>query len=494
MATSADWRPRDLQVLRLLGDGLSDREIASRLRLKPETVRWYNKRIYERLGVSSRIQAVRAAIAQGLLATEVAPLAATPVSRTPVRYVRRDGVSVAYTIIGDGPVNLIFIPSFTSHIEAMLALPESLAFFERLGRFARVFLPDLRGTGLSDRIDSPPALHETVEDMRAMLAAEGADRTFMLGSSAGGAVSVLFATSHPEVVQGLILFGSIAKTVRDGDGPTWARTRESFEARKELLVAGWGGTVAVELYAPSRAADPDFRAWWGRYLRSASSPGDVRRLLDAVSEVDVRALLPHVGVRTLVLHRTDDRVVPVEAGRYLAEGIPGAKLLELPGPDHLLFVEHDAVVDAVRDFLQQPARPAPPDAWVAILLHGGGRRLDAETRRVLEAATAQRVHELPGGWVAVFDSPARALRAARQLRALGRGRVGTLTLHVGACDRRTDLPAPASLEVLLTLVKGAPALEIRVSDVLRDLIPHPEHELARVDERADTPRHWRLRD
>jgi|JI9StandDraft_2_1071091.scaffolds.fasta_scaffold18294_5 pimeloyl-ACP methyl ester carboxylesterase/DNA-binding CsgD family transcriptional regulator len=494
MATSAGWRPRDLQVLRLLGEGLSDREIASRLRLKPETVRWYNKRIYERLGVSSRIQAVRAAIAAGLLATEVAPLAAAPVARTPVRYVRRDGVALAYTVIGDGPVNLVFIPSFTSHIEAMLSLPESLAFFERLGRFARVFLPDLRGTGLSDRVDSPPALHETVEDLRAMLAAEGAEKTFMLGSSAGGAVSILLASSHPELVEGLILFGAIATTVRDGEEPTWARTREAFEARKERLVAGWGGTVAVEMYAPSREADPEFRDWWGRYLRSASSPGDVRRLLSALGELDVRPLLPHVGVRTLVIHRAEDAVVPVEAGRYLAAEIPHAQWLELPGADHLIWVDHETIAEAVRDFIERPVRPTVPDAWVAVLLHGGGRRLDAETRRVLDGASAQRVHALPEGWLAVFDSPARALRAARELRALGRGRVGTLALHVGACDRRTDLPLPASLDALLALANGARVADVRVSATLRDLMPDPEQQFVPVEADADTPRHWRLRD
>jgi len=492
MPTSTQWRPRDLEVLRLLGEGLSDREIASRLRLKPETVRWYNKRIYERLGVSSRIQAVRAAIAQGILATAVAPLAATPVPRTPIRYVKRDGVSVAYTTIGDGPHNLVFIPSFTSHIEAMLALPESLAFFERLGRFARVFVPDLRGTGLSDRVDSPPSMHETVEDLRAMLAAEGADRTFMLGSSAGGAVSILLATSHPELVEGLILFGSIAKVVRDGAEPSWARTREVFDERKERLVSGWGGSGAVELYAPSRAADPDFRAWWGRYLRSASSPGDVRRLLEAVSEIDVRALLPHVGVRTLVIHRTADVVVPVEAGRYLASGIPGAQLLELSGPDHLVFIDHEPVVDAVRDFLGQAPRSAPPDSWVAILLHGGGRSLDAEARRILDGASARRVHEMPSGWVAILDSPIRAMRAARALRALGRGRVGTLALHVGACERRTDLPASSSFEALLALAKDAPVAEIRVSSTLRDIIADPEREMTLVEATAGSPRHWRL--
>jgi pimeloyl-ACP methyl ester carboxylesterase/DNA-binding CsgD family transcriptional regulator len=318
MSPATDWKPRDLEILRLLGEGLSDRAIAERLRLKPETIRWYNKRIFERLGVSSRIQAVRTAIAKGVLSTAVATAPVPPVARSPIKYLMRDGPSIAYQVVGSGPVDLVFVQSFISNLEVEWDEPECAAFFERLARGARLFLFDRRGVGLSDRTDRPTAMHETVEDIRAMLAAEGSTRAFVLGSSEGGAVSVLLASMYPDLVQGLILFGATAKATRDGDEPAWARDRASFLDRVERIVASWGGPWAVAEYAPSRADDARFRDWWARMLRASSSPTAIRRVLQAVSETDVRALLPHVGVRTLVVHRAGDRLVPEAAGRYLA--------------------------------------------------------------------------------------------------------------------------------------------------------------------------------
>ena len=216
--------------------------------------------------------------------------------------------------------------------------------------------------------------------------------------------------------------------------------------------------------------------------------------MDAVSEVDVRALLPHVNVRAPVMHRTDDRIIPIAAGRFLAEQLPHATMLELPGEDHMVFVDSAQVVDAVHAFMREGPRPEP-ESWIGTLLHahGSGSLLDEEKRRILESDAAQRVHLLPDGWVAVFDSPQRALRAAERLRALGRGRVGALSLHAGACDRMTDLPAPSALEALLALAEGAAPLEVRVSRTLRDIVPDPDHRFESVAEHGSAPRHWRLR-
>lgn len=493
MAKTGEWKPRDLEILRLLGEGLSDRAIATRLRLKSETVRWYNKRIYERLGVSSRIQAVRTAMAQGLLVrTTVEPTA--PVPRSPIKYLKRDEPSIAYQVVGKGPVDLVLIQSFISNLEVEWDEPECAAFFEGLARGARLFLFDRRGIGLSDRTDRPTALHETIEDVRAMLAAEGSSRAFVLGSSEGGAASILLASTYPDLVQGLILVGATPKVRRENGEPAWARDAAAFQQRADAMIETWGGPWAVAEYAPSRADDNRFRDWWSRMLRASASPASIRRVMDAVSEVDVRALLPHVGVRALVMHRTNDRIVPVAAGHYLAEQLPHATMFELPGEDHMIFVDSARVVDAVHAFMREGPRPAP-ESWIGTLLHahGSGSLLDDEKRRILDSASPQRVHLLPESWVAVFDSPQRALRAADRLRALGRGRVGALALHVGACDRISDLPVPAALEAILALADGAIALEVRVSCALRDIVPDPDRRFEPVAERGNAPRHWRLR-
>lgn len=493
MGSATDWKPRDLEILRLLGEGLSDRAIAERLRLRPETIRWYNKRIFERLGVSSRIQAVRKAIAEGVLPTLVAPAPVPPVTRSPIKYLKRDGPSIAYQVVGDGPVDLVFVQSFISNLEVEWDEPECAAFFERLARGARLFLFDRRGVGLSDRTDHPTAMHETVEDIRAMLAAEGSTRTFVLGSSEGGAASVLFASMHPDLVQGLILFGATAKATRDGDEPHWARDLTVFRERVERIVETWGGPWAIAEYAPSRADEPRFREWWARMLRASSSPTGIRRVLDAVTETDVRALLPHVGVRTLVLHRAGDRLVPTAAGRYLAEQMPNATYLELPGADHMLFIDSDRVVDAVHGFLREPTHAAP-ETWIGVLLcgMGSGSGLDPAKRALLEGAAPRRVFDLADGWVAVFDTPERAVRAAERLRALGRGRAGAFALHAGACDRATDAPGAAALDAVRSLARGAAPLEIRLSGMLRDLMSDPGRRFEPVPEGESL--HWRLRD
>ena len=493
MPKSDAWKPRELEILRLLGEGLSDRAIAARLRLKSETVRWYNKRIYERLGVSSRIQAVRTAMAQGLLVrTTVEP--AVPVTRSPIKYLKRDGPSIAYQVVGNGPVDLVLIQSFISNLEVEWDEPECAAFFEGLARGARLFLFDRRGIGLSDRTDRPTSLHETIEDIRAMLAAEGSPRAFVLGSSEGGAASILLASTYPDLVQGLILFGATPKVRREHGEPSWARDEAVFKQRADAMTANWGGPWAIAEYAPSRADDARFCDWWSRMLRASASPASIRRVMDAVAEVDVRALLPHVGVRALVMHRSGDRIIPVAAGHYLAAQLPHATMLELPGEDHMLFVDGAQVVEAVHAFMRDGPRPAP-ESWIGTLLHaqGTGSLLDDEKRRILDSASVQRVHLLPESWVAVFDSPQRALRAAERLRALGRGRVGALTLHVGACDRMTDLPDAAALEAVMSLADGAAALDVRVSCVLRDLVPDPDRRFEPVAERGSVPRHWHLR-
>lgn len=465
--------PRELEILRLLGEGLSDRQIASRLGLKGETVRWYNKRLYKRLGVTTRIQAVRVGISQGLLSSAVPAPPKRTVERSPIRYLRRsDGPAIAYQVVGSGPVDLVLIQSYISNLEVEWDEPECAAFFESLASQCRLILFDRRGVGLSDRTDQPTTIHETADDVHAILKAEGSNRAFILASSEGGAASLLLASSDPALVQGLILFGSTPKLVHTDADSQWARDPERFRERADAMVDTWGGPWAIADFAPSRAHEPAFRDWWARMLRASSSPSGIRRIMDAAMHTDVRSLLPHVRVRTLVLHRRGDRIVSVAAGRYIAERMPNARFIELAGDDHMVFIDSARIVEAVHAFLREPSLPTS-ESWIGVVLAsvGSGSALDVTKRAILTSAAPRRLDEIPGGWFAVLDSPQRARHAAEQLVALGRGRCGAMALHVGACDRQSDLPSAPVLESALSLAKAAAPLELRVSPALQALWP-----------------------
>ncbi len=477
MADRPDWKDRELEILAQLALGLTDRAIAARLGLSFDTVRWYNKKIYDKLGVSGRTQAVRRATALGLLdvgppaSAAAAPSPAPPV-RSPICYVVNDGVSVAYQVIGEGPVDLLFVHGFLSHLEVAWEDPEFTAFFETLGRCARVILFDKRGVGLSDRIQGAPTLDDTLSDARRILDAVGSTRTFVMGTSEGGAAAVLLASMHPERVAGLILYGATPTVVRRGEEPTFAASASEFAQRIQMMQQTWGQPWALERFAPSRMHDEAFRAWWSRVLRAASSPSSVRAVMEAVAQVDIRPLLPHVPTRTLVVHRTGDAVAKVEAGRHLASHLPKATLLELPGADHIYFVGGADLARAVVEFIGRADGAAPLDTWIAVILcmAGSGSSLAEEKRRVLDTFRARQVRATARGWTALFDAPQRALRCARELQALGRGRVGGMALHVGACGVSDGLPLPAALESAQRLAEAAAPGELIVSGTLHDIL------------------------
>ena len=470
-------KEREIQVLRLLAEGLSDRAIASRLSLAPETVRWYNKELYVKLDVTSRTQAVRRATALGLLDVPVAvraasPAAASPVPRSPIQYVERGGVYIAYQTVGRGQVDLLFVHGFLSHIEIAWEEPEYAAFFEQLGRMARVILFDKRGIGLSDRTRGAPTLEETIGDAQAVLDAVGSTSAIVMGTSEGGACSVLLAMQRPERVHGLILVGTTARVARTGDEPAWAVPRAQFDQRIQQWQDTFGQPQALERFAPSRLHDARFAAWWSRILRAASSPSAIRAVLEVARDVDIRSLLPQVRTRTLVVHRTDDRLVPVDAGRYLAAHMPNATLVELPGADHIYFVDADPLVHAVAEFIARPDDVPAPSSWLAVILHmsGAGSHLNDEKRQILGDFAPRHLRVTPHGWTALFETPSRALACARRLRELGRGLVGAMSLHIGECRIADGIPIGVAHEVAQQLAGLANGGEIIVSETLRDIL------------------------
>ena len=472
MPFQVDLKDRELDILRLLAEGLSDRAIGARLNLSSETVRWYNKQVYGKLGVTSRGEAARRATALGLIGEREAPLGRPPVERSPIRYANNDGIAVAYQVVGSGPVDLLFIPGFVSHLEISWEEPGYAAFFDELGRHARVIIFDKRGVGLSDRIQGASTLENTISDARCVLRTVGSTRAFVSGTSEGGAAAVLLASTYPDQVRGLVLIAATPMPARRGPEPDWARPWDAFERNITLIQQTWGEPWAIERFAPSRKGDPVFEAWWSRALRSASSPASVRLIMEQVMQIDIRPLLPQVLTRTLVVHRTDDLSVNLGAARYLAARMPNATLVELPGADHLFFVNPLPVAQAIVRFLAEPDADPQIDTWIAIVLQsaGPGAMMNEEKRRMLDAMDARHVRSTPRGWTALFDAPNRAIRCAERLRELGRGRVGGMALHVGACRTTDGMPVGAAHQIALRIVESAVPGEILVSGTLRDIL------------------------
>jgi pimeloyl-ACP methyl ester carboxylesterase len=277
-----------------------------------------------------------------------------------VHYARSGSVNIAYQVVGAGPIDLVFVMGWVSHLEYFWNEPSFAGFLSRLAGSSRLILFDKRGTGLSDAVPVAqlPSLDQRLDDLRAVMDAAGSARAVLLGVSEGGPLCTLFAARYPEKTAGLIMIGSYARRLRDADYP-WGPTREERDAFCDALVEQWGGPVGIEDRAPSRAGDPAFREWWASYLRMGASPGAAVALTRMNADVDVRDILPSVRVPTLVLHRTGDRCLKVEEGRYLASHIPGATFVELPGDDHLPFVgDQDALIAQIENFLKREA-PQP---------------------------------------------------------------------------------------------------------------------------------------
>ncbi len=257
-----------------------------------------------------------------------------PAVRPPVRYARSGDLSIAYQVTGDGPIDLVLISGFVSHLEKDWEEPRHAHFLERLGSIARLIRFDKRGTGLSDRPPGVPDLETRMDDVRAVMDAVDSRRAVLFGYSEGAPMAILFAATYPERARALVLYGAYAKRVDPDDDYPWAPTREVRAAYIEALERDWGFESDMKLMCPS--ADEAMARWWGERCRAAASPGAIKALMEMNSLIDVRALLPAIRVPTLVVNRGTDFDVRVEEGRYIAERIPGARFVELPGADHFV--------------------------------------------------------------------------------------------------------------------------------------------------------------
>lgn len=470
--TSEIWKLRELEILQLLAQGLTNNEIATRLHLSQETVRWYNKQIFEKLGAANRTQAVRRASELNLLNGRERSVVSKKVKRSPVRYVSNGRIHIAYQIIGDGPVDLLFIHGFLSNLEIAWENEEYTNFFEELGKFARVILFDKRGMGLSDRVQGAPSLEDTMSDALCVLDAAASERTFVMGTSEGGAASVLLASTYPERVHGLILYSSTPKLVKTNGEPAWADNEESFDRMIEQIQKQWGGPWALQNFAPSRSQDEKFREWWAKVLRASSSPSSIKATLEIVRDIDIRPLLPHIRTRTLVIHKTHDRILTVEAGKYLVAHMPNARWVELAGADHFFFVESRQLIAAVEGFCREK-QESSADTMLGIVLYlsiSTMKPKEKAIQREFKEHRAKGIFFLDEEATALFDSPSRAIQCALKLRELIKDESLKIGLHVGECDAESAKPSVAVVAAIRRAVEFAPPMKILLTQTLRDIL------------------------
>ena len=407
------------------------------------------------------------------------------------RYARSGDVSIAYQVVGAGPHDLVVAPGFISHVELAWEQPALRRFLTRLAAFSRLVVFDKRGTGLSDPVPRAPTLEERADDLRAVMDAAGMEKAAVLGISEGGTMALMFAASHPERTSSLVLYGTWARLGAAPDYPDGVDP--DLLAGLVRLVDRWGTGVGLAAWAPSRRDDRQLRDWWGRLQRSSASPAMARTLFSSYPDLDARCLLPSIQAQALVLHRRGDLMVPTALGRYLADHLPHARFVELPGEDHLFFVgDTDPVLEEIELFLTG-ARPAQPvDRVVTTVLFTdvvGSTALAAQLgdqrwRELLEGFKdgvcrevrrgGGRVVDFAGdGAMAAFDGPARAIRCGlglhEALAPLGLElRVG---VHTGEVEqlRGGDLGGLA-VHLAARVMAQAGAGEVLVTSTVRDLV------------------------
>jgi class 3 adenylate cyclase/pimeloyl-ACP methyl ester carboxylesterase len=431
------------------------------------------------------------------------------------KFAKSGDLFIAYQVVGHGPLDLVFAPAYSTHLELNWEWPPYARFLQRLASFSRLLLFDRRGTGLSDPAPVPSTLEQTMDDLRAVMDAEASEKAALFGWGEGGPMSALFAATYPERTSGLVLYASFAKGSWSPDFP-WGMPIEMQETFLDILDRRWGrDVVAAGAVAPTVHKDEDFRRWLLRFQRSMS-PGAAKAWFRMTTEIDVRHVLPAIRVPTLVLHRADDRMRPVGGSRFIAEQIPHARYVELPGMDNGPFVgDADGLVDEIQEFLTG-MRPAPKlDRVLATVLFTdivgstalaaevGDRRwrdlLDgyyAAVRKELDRFRGREVKTIGDGFLATFDGPARGIECARAIIEAGRAlgihiRAG---LHTGECELMEGDVGGIAVHIGARVAALAEPGEVLVSSTVKDLVAGSgiEFDERGTHELRGVPGEWRL--
>lgn len=438
-----------------------------------------------------------------------------PAAKPETHYVQNGDVNIAYQVVGEGDLDIVFVMGWVSHLEYFWEEPHFAQFLNRLASFSRLILFDKRGTGLSDRvpIKDLPTLEQRMDDVRCVMDAVGSERAALVGVSEGGPMCSLFAATYPEKTAALVMIGTYAKRIKDDDYP-WGVSAEDREAFFDLMYKNWGKPVGIEERAPSLATDENFRNWWATYLRMGASPGAAVALTKMNAEIDVRNVLPTIRVPSLVIHRSGDLCLKVEEGRYVASRIPACKYVELGGVDHLPFVgNQDEILDEIEEFLtgvrhagdydrvlatvmsikivNPQAHAVEIDDWNDLL-----ERSRIYVRRQLELFKGREISYDETGVLATFDGPARAIRCASAITDSARRlNVKVKTgLHTGECDVRGENYSGFAVDLAERIAEESGTGEILVSRTVKDLVAGSGIIFKEYGKKtfADTQGEWRL--
>ena len=409
------------------------------------------------------------------------------------RYAKSGDVNIAHQVVGDGPIDIVLVDQWFSHVEAMWDVPPLARLVERLARFARVLLFDKRGTGLSDPvpITSLPSIEEWMDDVVAVMDAAGSERAALIAGLASGFMAMTFAATYPERTSALVLVDCYPRFAVAPDYP-WGGTGEERARRLDVVRERWGTGLLLDEFAPSVAGDSYLRRVWSRYERVSVSPGSALAMVRMMNETDIRHVLPTIRVPTLVMNRAGAMRIPSAHSRYIAERIAGARYVEVPGIDNLMWAgDQEAVAAEIQAFITG-VRPAPePDRVLATVLFTdivdstklaselGDRRWrevlgrhDAAVRSELERFRGRQIKNTGDGVLATFDGPARAIRCAAAIGMAVRPldleiRAG---LHTGEIELSGEDVQGIAVHIGARVAAMARSGEVLVSSTVKDLV------------------------
>ena len=409
------------------------------------------------------------------------------------QYARSGKVNIAYQVSGDGPLDLVYVPGWVSHVELRWEEPDHARYLHRLASFSRLITFDKRGTGLSDRVpdDQLPTLETRMDDLRAVMDAVGSQRAALFGYSEGGNMCMLFAATHPERTIALVTYSCFAKRIWSPDYP-WAPTPEARAKEYEQVEREWGNEMDLAHYIPSKIHDHEFARRLATYYRNAASPSAAVALLKMNTQIDVRHVLPTISVPTLVLQRRGDLDVNIEEARWLASQIAGARIVELHGDDHMPWAgDQDSVLDEVQEFLTGVRPVHDIDRVLATVLFtdivgstehlariGDTRwremldRHRAIARREIASFRGREINTAGDGFFATFDGPARGVRCAMGIQDAAR-RLGIAVragLHTGEVELHRDDVAGMAVHIGARVAALADGNETLVSSTVKDLV------------------------
>jgi class 3 adenylate cyclase len=410
---------------------------------------------------------------------------------TDVRFARSREVDVAYRVVGEGPIDLVYAQGASTHLEIEWELPAFRRYCERLAEFSRLILFDKRGMGMSERVPGATTLEERMDDVRAVMDAVASERAAVMGESEGGPLAMLFAAAHPERTTALILQGAEVRERTDEDWAWGESTEEEFESGMATVTEWWGKGFGIDVIAPSVAGQEWARAWLGRVQMHSNTPGGAEAFMRMAFDIDVRHVAAAINIPTLIVHATGDKVCHVENARFLARTIPRARYVELSGDDHVPWFDPDDVLAEIREFLTGQREAPTPDRVLATVLFTdlvgstaraaelGDRRWrdllaqhHAAVRRELERFGGRELDTAGDGFFASFDGPARAIRCAcaivEAVRPLGlEVRAG---LHTGEVELLGSKVAGIAVNIGARVAANAAPGEVLVSGTVRDLV------------------------